>query len=217
MPGIYRIVLQDICKRQRFWWRRVQFTFPLVINQPTYDLSVIMPAANPNLAEVALDEVTKFSLVLTPNPLQMATMTAIFDPEAIVEMILNTSPTSPSSGNPNAPGGRYTIGADNDYHTLRIDPPDMAYTAFMVGWGMPNPATDSANDKVPLIPPWGHNTIVDGICREIFAFAYGEDHPRTLYREKKYELGLQDLMMRKQFDPNYRSQLSLSESAIQST
>ena len=209
--------MQDICKRYRFWWRRVQFSFPLVVGQATYDLNVIMPAANANLVEVALDEVTKFSLVLSPNPLQMATMTPIFDPEAIVEMILNTSPTSPSTGNPNAPGGRYTIGADNDSHTLRIDPPDAAYTAFIVGWGMPNPATASTNDNVPLIPPWGHNSIVDAMCWKIFNFAYGADHARTLAKKADYEQGLQDLMMRKQFDPNYRSQLSLSEGAVRST
>lgn len=219
LPALYKFVLQDICKRERPWWRKVQFTFNLVVAQATYDLNTIMPAANANLEDVALDEITKFSLVMTTNPLQMAEMTPIFDPEAIIEMILNTSITSPSTGNTQtgAPGGRYTLGADNDYHTLRMDPPDLAYQAFIVGWGMPNPDSDDTSDVVPLIPPWGHNTIVDGMKSYLFEWTYGADHARTKGAIARYEQGLQDLFMRKQFDPNYRSQLSLAEDAVRST
>ena len=217
LPALFRFVLQDICKREHYWWRRVQFSFTLTAGTATYDLNTIMPAANANLEDVSLDEITKFSLILSPNPLQVAEMTPIFDPEAIIELINNTSPTSPSMGNPNAPGGRYTLGADNDYHTLRIDPPDLNYTAYMVGWGMPNPDSDDTSDAVPLIPPWGHNTIVDGMKSYLFEWSYGVDHSRTLGAVKRYEQGIQDLAIRKQFDPNYRSQLSLSEDAVRST
>jgi hypothetical protein len=33
----------------------------------------------------------------------------------------------------------------------------------------------------------------------------------------EYEQGLEDLMQRKQFDPNYRLQMNLAESAVRST
>jgi hypothetical protein len=119
-------------------------------------------------------------------------------------------------GNPNFPGGRYTMDA-GDYKTLRLDPPDLAYTAFLVGWGMPSPASDSTNDAVPLIPPWGHNTIVAGMNAKIFKFAYGSKNEKTMDAMEEYEQGLQDLMAKRQFDPNYKLQMSLSEDAVRST
>lgn len=217
LQSLYRFVVQDICKRQRFWWRRVQFQFSLVVGQATYDLSSITTTPASVMTEMTLDEITKFTLILTPSPLQVAEMSPIFDPEGIIELINNTSITSPSQGNVNAPGGRYTLGADNDYHTIRIDPPDAAYTAFIVGWGMPNPGSDSTNDNVPLIPPWGHNTIVHGLVAHIFDFAYGSANQKTITATAKYEMAIQDLEQRRQFDPNYKLQMNLSEAAVRST
>jgi hypothetical protein len=217
LQSLYRFVLQDICKRERFWWRRVQFSFTLTIGTPTYDLNSIVTTPATALTEIALDEITKFTLILTTNPLQVAELTPIFDPEGVIELINNTALTNPGQGNINAPGGRYTLGADNDSHTLRIDPPDAAYTAYIVGWGMPNPGSDSSIDTVPLIPPWGHNTIVSGLVWRIFKFAYGSKNEKSVDAKEEFEQGLQDLMQRKQFDPNYRLQLSLVEDSVRST
>lgn len=215
VQSLYRFILQDICKRSRFWWRRVSFTFVLTIGQPTYDLSGLSADILP---EIAIDEITKFTLILSPQPLQTAEMVYVADPEALVEMINNTSLTPPSVGNVtfNAPGGRYTFDT-NDYKTIRIDPPDQAYTAFIVGWGMPNPLTDSVIDQVPLIPPWGHNTIVSGLMAKIFRFAYGSKNEKTIDAVEEYEQGILDLQMRQKPDPNYKLQLTVNEGAVRST
>lgn len=205
MQSLYRFVLQDICKRQRFWWRRIQVNFSLTINQPTYDLT--NSTLFPSLAEIAIDEITKFTLITSPNPLQVAELTPVFDPETLIEMQNNTQTQQP---------GRYTM-ASGDWKTLLIDPPDASYNAYIIGWGMPNPASDSANDNVPLIPPYGHNTIVSGMNAKIFKFAYGSKNEKTVDAQEEYEQGLQDLMQRKQFDPNYKLQLNLNECAVRST
>jgi hypothetical protein len=102
-------------------------------------------------------------------------------------------------------------------NVVRIDPLDINYAAYIVGWGMPNPGTDSTNDNVPLIPAWGHNTILEGMKAMIFDFIYGEDNSKTMSAKRRYEQGIQDLAQRKQFDPNYRLQLALQESAVRST
>lgn len=214
--SIYRFVVQDICKRQRFWWRRVQFNFQLAPNVSTYDLTAVATVPAAAMTEILLDEITKFTVILTPNPLQVAEMTPVFDPETLLEMINNTTPVSPIIGNSQVPGGRYTIDPSG-INTVRIDPPDIAYTAYIVGWAMPNPASDSTNENVPLIPAWGHNTIVAGMTAKIFKFAYGSKNEKTVDAQEEYELGLQDLMQRKQFDPNYRLQMSLQEDAVRST
>lgn len=200
LQSLYRFVLQDIAKRQRFWWRRVFATLPIVANTKTYDISAL-------ITDTLFEEITKFTIITSPNPLQTVELTPVFDPETLIEMNVNTTQVQPS---------RYTMDA-NDYKTLRIDPSDLNYTAYLVGWGMPNPASDSTSDAVPLIPPWGHNTIVAGMNAKIFKFAYGSKNEKTLDAMAEYEQGLQDLMSKKQFDPNYRSQLILAEDAVRST
>lgn len=200
-------MVQDICKRERFWWRRIQVTFSLVIGTPTYDLTTIVTVPANALSEIAFDEITKFTLILAANPLQVTELVPVFDPETLIEMQNNTVNQQP---------GRYTMDA-NDYKKIRIDPPNKAYTAYLIGWGMANPASDSVTDTVPLIPPWGHNTIVAGMNAKIFKFAYGSRNEKTLDAAAEYEQGLQDLAQRKQFDPNYRLQMTLSEDAVRST
>lgn len=201
LQTLYRIVVQDICKRERFWWRRTQVSFSLTAGTTTYDLT--NATLFPTLTEIALDEITKFTLILSPSPLQVAELTPVFDPETLIEMLNNTTRAAPA---------RYTM-AGNDYKTILLDPPDLGYTAYIVGWGMANPASDSSTDTVPLIPPWGHNTIVAGMNAKIFKFAYGSKNEKTLDAMAEYELGLQDLQQRRQFDPNYKLQMNLQEDA----
>jgi hypothetical protein len=207
MQTLYRLVLQDICKRERFWWRRVQVSFTLAVGVSIYDLTTIVTVPANQLLEIALDEITKFTLILTPNPLQVVELTPVFDPETLIEMQNNTANQQPA---------RYTMDA-NDYKKLRVDPPDLAYSAYIIGRGMPNPASDSITDTVPLIPPWGHNTIVAGLVWRIFKWQYGSKNDKTLDAMAEYEQALQDLMQRKQFDPNYRLQMNLTEDAVRST
>lgn len=216
LQSLYRFVVQDICKRQRFWWRRKYFSIQLAAGTPTYDLTAVVTTPAGAMTDILLDEIIKFTVILSPSPYQVAEYVPVFDPETLIDMVNNTQNTSPTQGNTQAPGGRYTMDPTG-INTIRIDPPDNVYTAYIVGWAMPNPASDSASDAVPLIPAFGHNTIVAGMNAKIFKFAYGSKNEKTLDAIAEYEQGLQDLMQRKQFDPNYRSQLSLSEDAVRST
>lgn len=205
LGSLYRFVLQDICKRQRFWWRRIQVNFTLTAPGQTYDLA--NATLFPSLTEIAIEEITKFTLITAPNPLQTVELVPVFDPEAVIEMQNNTSASQP---------GRYTM-TPGSSTALLVDIPDKNYNAYIIGWAMPNPATDSAVDAVPLIPSWGHNTIVSGMNAKIFKFAYGSKNEKTMDAREEYEQGLADLMSKKQFDPNYKSQLSLNECAVRST
>lgn len=214
--SLYRFVVQDICKRQRFWWRRKYFSFPLVAGQPLYDLSAVVTTPAGAMTDVILDEIIKFTVILSPSPYQVAEFVPVFDPETLIDMVNNTTITSPTQGNTQSPGGRYTMDPSGP-NVIRLDPPDNPYTAYVVGWAMPNPASDSATDAVPLIPTYGHNTIVQGLVAKIFKSVYGSKNEKALDAQMEYEQGLQDLMQRKQFDPNYRSQLTLSEDAVRST
>lgn len=205
MPTLFRFVVQDICKRQRFWWRRIGLNWTLTPGTKTYDLS----DGNlfPTLKEIAIEEITKITTIQSANPLQKTELVPVFDPETLIEMTLNTQQVAP---------GRYTIQGGSS-SILLIDPPDLPYSTYLVGWGMPNPASDTASDAVPLIPTWGHNTVVAGMVAKVFKFAYGSTNSKTVDATEEYEQGLVDLMEKKQFDPNYVLSLSNSDSAIRST
>ena len=205
LQSLYRFVLQDICKRQRFWWRRILVNFALTQNQTTYDMN--NATLFPSLAELAIEEITKFTVILVASPYQTAELLPMFDPETLIDMTTNTQSGAP---------GRYTMDA-NSTSVLRIDPPDQAYNAYIVGWAMPDPPTESTTDAVPLIPTWGHNAIVSGLNAKIFKFAYGSKNPKTVDAQDEYEQAIIDLSMRPKFDPNYSSQLQLNERAVQST
>ena len=212
MPTLYKLVLQDICKRERFWWRRIQFNFNALANTQTFDLTTITTVPANAMQEILLDEITKFTLILSPNPFQTAEFVPVFDPETLIEMINNTQPASPNNPSVQFPGagGRYTMDPSGP-NVVRIDPLDINYTAYIVGWAMPAPATDSTNDTVPLIPAWGHNTIIDGMKSYIFDFAYGPDSAKAIGAKQRYEQGIQDLAQRRQFDPNYKLQLATTD------
>jgi hypothetical protein len=218
LQSIYRLVLQDICKRERFWWRRIQFNFNAAAATQTFDLTQVTTVPANAMTEILLDEITKFTIILTPNPFQVAEFVPVFDPETLIEMINNTTPASPNNPSVQFPGagGRYTMDPSG-INVVRIDPLDINYTAYIVGWAMPNPGSDSTNDNVPLIPAWGHNTILEGMKWMIFDWVYGEDNPKTVSASRRYEQAIQDLAQRKQFDPNYKLQLALQEGAVRST
>jgi len=205
LNSLFRFVVQDIAKRQRFWWRRIAFSFQLSPDVPTYDLTQI--TTTPALTEIAIEEITKFTLILSPSPLQKAELAPIFDPETYIEMVQANQTIQPA---------RYTMLA-GDWKTILIDPPDNPYNAYIVGWGMPNPGSDTVEDTVPLIPDYGHNAVVSGMNAKIFKFAYGSKNEKTIDAQNEYELAVQDLMQKKQFDPNYRLQMNLQEGAIRST
>lgn len=205
LPSLYCFVVQDIAKRQRFWWRRISVSFTLTPGTKTYDLG--SAALFPDLKEIAVEEITKITTIQSPSPLQKTELVPVFDPETLIEMQLNTQQVAP---------GRYTMQA-GDYKTILMDPPDLAYLTYLVGWGMPNPASDSTTDAVPLIPPWGHNAIVSGMVWKVFKYAYGSSNEKTIDAMTEYEQGIQDLAAKTKFDPNYRLQMSLSEDAVRST
>lgn len=214
LQSLYRFVLQDICKRERFWWRRLAFNFTFPAATQTLDLTTVTTVPANAMQEIIFDEITKLTLILSPNPFQTAEFVPVFDPETLIEMINNVQPASPNNPSVQFPGagGRYTLDPSG-INVLRVDPLDINYTAYIVGWAMPNPASDSTNDNVPLIPAWGHNTIVEGMKAMIFDFTYGMDNAKTIAAQNRYERAIQDLAQRKQFDPNYKLQLSLSDDA----
>ncbi|TAL45055.1 MAG: hypothetical protein EPN91_03170 [Salinibacterium sp.] len=208
MALVFSFVVQDICKRNRFWWRKQSLTFPTVAGTTTYDVTAVTTVPASQLSETAVEEVTLLQVLDTSvSPSRWVKLTPIYDDAAIQDMLLNTTQSAP---------GRYTF-APNDYKTILTDPPDKVYTLRMNCWAMPNPATDSSSETVPLIPPWGHNTIVEGMAAYIWESMYGLRDPKTVDYKKRYEDSIINLQARPRFSTDYVQTLTSSEDAIRST
>lgn len=207
---LFSTTIQDICKRQRFWWRKLDVTFSLTQGTKTYDFTDATLNFSQSLAEIAVEEMITFALILQTSPsLNAPELTPISDPQGIRAMKNN-----PTQGQPS----RYTMGIDG-YSVLRVDPPDKTYTAEMTFWAMPMVNTDQSSNTIPLIPPFYHNTIVEGIEARINKRVYGPNDSRYTDSVNTYEASLLKMAMRPQFTTNLERQWITNDSSsiIQST
>jgi len=209
-PALFSFICQDICKRKRYWWRKITVSFQTTIGSVATNYDLLSISTTPSISELVFEEISEILLMKQPianNP-QFSRLTPIFDGFGRASILQN---------NIQGPPGRYGF-INNDWHNLTLDPSDQAYTLYIDGWAMPNPATDSDVDTVPLIPPWGHNTIVHGMCMTIWGNAYGMSDSRAADYEEKYEQGINDLQMRAQFTSDSNVQLiNSTEHAVRST
>lgn len=211
---LYTRRLQKLSRRYRFWWRKCYAVFTLPQGTTIQDLTVLTTAGNaltPATAftEVGVEEVVTLQRVdsATSNPPALTELDPIVGSDGFIEMLIGTTVSKP---------GRYIMDY-GDYKTLRLDPTDAAYQFVLTFWGMPNPPKDSSNDQVPLIPPWYHDVVVDGLIYDIFAASYGEQNSKTVKSLKDYEDGIVDMIMRPQYTGKINSQLISNESVVRST
>lgn len=211
LQQLYMFIVQDICKRKRYWWRKIIFSFNTQAGSAFQNYDLLTITTTPAITDIAIEEIIKLELVVpkigtTP---QFSELTPIFDSYGRASILENTQPGQP---------GRYCF-LNNDWHNLTLDPSDAVYKIYLDGWAMPNPAsTDSSSDAVPLIPPWGHNAIVEGMIAYVWENAYGARDARTLDYKNRYEQSILNLQMRPQFTTDNTQQvINSSDSAIRST
>jgi hypothetical protein len=206
LQKLYELACQHVCKQNRFWWRKKYITFSLVVSTKTYDLTAI--TTTPTLTETGIEEIVKWNLVTTTGPsVSFPEIQPVFDDEAIFSMLEATVNVQPS---------RYVMGVDG-LQTLRIDPPDQAYSTRLTFWGMPNFSNDSTITAVPLIPDWHHNAIVENMAAEILENTYGLQDIKATTMRARYQATLQDMQMRPRFTTNYVQSLASQEGAVRST
>lgn len=205
MNLLFSSTCQDICKRGRHWWRKGDVTFNMTQGVTTYDLTSIV--TSPALTNQAVDEIMGITLVLQTSPLNTADLTPIFDRAGILAMKNNTQQAQPS---------RYTM-KPGDWKTILIDPPDATYLAELSCWLMPNLSKETSDDTVPLIPPFYHNIIVEGLEMRINKRVYGANDTRYRDSLETYNASILSMMMRPQFTSNYSRQWVTDETYVDGT
>lgn len=206
LQKLYEFSCQHVCKQNRFWWRKKYITFPLVVGTTTYDLTSI--TTTPTLVETGVEEIIIWKLVSTVgSTLSFPELNPVFDDEGVFSMLEATTNVQPA---------RYVMGLDA-LQTLRIDPPDQAYSTRLTFWAMPNFSDESTSTTVPVIPPWHHNAIVECMTAEILENTYGLQDVKATTMRARYQASLQDMQMRPRFTTNYVQSLASQEDAVRST
>jgi hypothetical protein len=201
---LFTLVIQDFCGQNRFWWRQMSVAFSLVQGTAIYDTTADS-FATPDIGQIAIEEITSVALLNPPSaPLELV---PVFDPLTQMEMRANTVTSKPA---------RYMMDF-NDFKTLRFDPPDSNYNILMTFWGMPDPRTESADDSVPLVPPWHQKAIVSGMEARIWKTVYGPKNNKYVTSKAEYEEYVNLAQARPRYTTNFSQQMVPGERSIQST
>jgi hypothetical protein len=173
-------VVQDLCSRKRWFWRKKRYTITTVAGTSTYDLSSSSVIASAGGIDV--EEIIKDSVVYVLGPTQLSRMGVIFDEDLQMKAIEDTSTT----GEPTAifiePGS---------YQTVRVTPvPAGVYTISFMAWAMPNSDFDGILTSVPLVPKYMHPVLVKGLETQILRYTIGEGAAKFTTANGEYEAGI---------------------------
>jgi hypothetical protein len=172
---------QEFCSEHRFWWRHKKFTFQTVAGTETYDLTdTSTVTTTPTGAGPFVEEITFMGRV---DGTLISVMDPIFDDAALAEWSTDTSQDKP---------GLWTISDSSltNSQTLRLHKiPSGVFTIHVAAWMMPNPAVDTSDDVIYIIPPIWHHALQTCVEKEIWRLAYGEEDPKyitafNLYNKK---------------------------------
>jgi hypothetical protein len=85
-------------------------------------------------------------------------------------------------------------------------------------WAIPNFADDSSTNVVPLIPPWHHYTVAEGIAADVMELRYGAQDVKAATLRKRFDNGLIDMQMRPRYTTDYTQQFqNVNDPAVRST
>lgn len=172
---------QEFCAEKRFWWRHKKFTFPTVAGTPTYDLTDTgTVVTTPTGAGPFVEEITFVGRV---DGTSISELEAIFGDVALAEWSTDSSQDKP---------GLWTIDDTSltNSQTLRLHKiPNAVFTMHVAAWMMPNPAVDTSDDVIYIIPPIWHHALQTCVEKEIWRLKYGEQDPKyitalNLYNKK---------------------------------
>lgn len=205
---LFTDVLQEFCAEHRFWWLKKRLTFSTAASTPTYDLTAVTTA--PANAGPYVDEIIK--VILIDSSGNECPLTPIFDAEAIVSMATDSTSAQPAS---------WTV-ETNDltaYQTLRLSKiPNGIYTVHVVFWAMPNPAADSSDDSITLVPATKHHILKTALEKEVWRLAYGEQDPKFKTALELYNKKVAQAKIRPSFSAQKEVYFSnQQEEAIRST
>jgi hypothetical protein len=190
-------VMQDFAQGYRYWWRKKRFTFVTAAATPTYDLTAI--TTTPTGAGVFVEEIT--AVVGLGGTSGNWTLNPVTDDEAIAGYV-NDAVTAdkPSVWMPE----------DNDLvnaQILRFGPiPNGVYTLQVHAWMLPNPAQDSADDRIYIIPPWLHHVVQSGLETEVWRLTYGAEDARYVTAKQTYEAKKAQAKLKRSIDSSHAMQ-----------
>mgnify|MGYP005815899601 CR=1 FL=1 len=172
-------VIQDLCSRHRWYWRRKRYTFNTAQGTETYDLTDSSVIASSGGLDV--EEIIKNSVFLV-NGATKSQLGVLFDEDLQQSAILNAATQDVPEAVFIEPGTS---------QTLRVTPtPNGAYPIYFFAWAMPNGDYDGATGAIPLIPKYMHPILVKGLEAQINRYTIGEGSAKYMAASAEYESGI---------------------------
>ena len=170
--------LDEFCQERHYWWRRKATSFAVQVGVQTYDLSSngTGQANAPDCVEIEEMFIVNANPQLwpynvSPELTAREQIASLFGDSAVQALV-------PNSGYFLSPG---------EFQTLAFStPPVMDYTAAFTYYAVPM-VTDVTVDEIPLVPPNLHYGLLYMLERRIYEFLYGQNDPRFLVSNKRYE------------------------------
>jgi hypothetical protein len=95
--------------------------------------------------------------------------------------------------------------------------PDGAYKFKASYWACPQPADDSSDDSIALVPPMYHHCLVSGLKMDVAGFLYGEKSNIFSVAAAEYQDGITKSMARNDFSAEKKLQFITHEEGVRST
>lgn len=162
------LAIDEFCLDRHWWWANKRFIIPATIGTGAYDLSGVASD---------FSEFDELFLIDPSGKLIQGKLTPLFDSQAQLTAILNTTPSLPST---------YFIDTNATFQAMQLGAPSsVAQNLMGKYWAMP--MITLAQDDIPLIPPFLHWGLVHALERRVFKFLYGVGDVRASTAETDYQ------------------------------
>lgn len=172
--------LDEFTTEKHYWWRRKSASFQTVIGQQDYDLS---SDATGSANAPDCEEIEEAFVVNADPQCHPKHVNPLFSARQVLAAIYGTAVQPepiPHSGYFIVPG---------EFQQLSLAAPAQSvYTIGFTYWAVPMiVSSDVDNDYVPLVPPYLHWGLTYMLERRVYEYLYGQDDPRFVTSNARYE------------------------------
>jgi hypothetical protein len=201
LRGMVISALQDLCRENRWPFRRMRGTFTSVAGTKTYDLTSATYGDMDDLEEVIAVYYVNGTTVYKVGPSAQS--------DDMVSDLIATDSGDPS---------RYTLEPGTE-GTIRFDKCSSVRTFYVYYWAIPNPSIEDTDDTIALLPSKYHYVLLQYVTAMFWALLPGEgiSGPNATAAYNLYLRQL-DLMKRKSaFSTQETRSFKSTEAAVRAT
>ncbi len=194
-------MLAEFCRENHFWWREKHATFNTAVGTKEYDLTADAGANADDFDELRyawrIDSATEKTELLQLH--------SSIDQAAAIEATTNDTVSS-CFIKPGSP------------QTLHLGAPANAVKKVRIAyWAVPQPAVDTTDEVIPLVPGSLHWALATAMEAHILVQLFGENDPRAVVALARRERAVQKAAKLRSWSSQRVFEMRASEDAVRAT